>query len=140
MNITLNTKIDYDFSNFEVSPEKQLAIIRKYEKQVEDIYFDYTEVKYVTDSEGNEWFKLFIYMYGETIEIHFDKTMYLTQDGYKAVQEILGSESKPFYDTVTYEFIHWLIDDGQYVKLNLQQAITLTKVVSNMIMKERKGF
>jgi hypothetical protein len=136
MNITLNTKIDYDFSNFEVTPEKQLAIIRKYEKQVEDIYFDYTEVKYVTDSEGNEWFKLFIFLRGETIEIHFDKTPYLTQDGYQVIQKLLDTEDKPYYETVTYEFIRWLNDDGQYVKFTLPQIINLMKVIHNMIYKE----
>jgi hypothetical protein len=138
MNITLNTKINYDFSNFEVTPEKQLAIIRKYEKQVEDIYLDNVEVRYVTDSEGNEWFKFFIFLGGEIIEIHFDKTPYLTQEGYSNIQKLLDREEKPYYETVTYEFIRWLCDDGQYVKFTLPQIINLVKVISNMIAKEYK--
>jgi hypothetical protein len=137
MNITLNTKIDYDFSNFEVSPEKQLAIIRKYEKQAESIYFSSLDVKYTTDSDGEEYFKIFFYVKDHTFEVQYaDKQIWPTSNFYENVRDCVGKEDKPFYESSSYALLNWITNDGNGVKYNLSQAIALIQVLRYYIKKE----
>jgi len=132
-NLNLQTKLEYDFSNSSFSQDDRLRIIRNTEKQVKDIWFTDLTVTYKTDSNNSPWYAITFYLDGNMVSICYaDKMIYISD--YSVIRDFCTNDQKPFFTHPVYFLISWIANDGNEVKYNLSQAITLIVNLVKIIM------
>jgi hypothetical protein len=136
-NLRLQTKLDYDFSNYEMIPEAKLNVIHKNENMVKDVSMNDVSVMWTCDTTGSAWYKIEFYLDNQSVEFSYaDKHLYLTGTGYGLIKDYLNRDDRPFYMTCTYQLLDYTFNEGNDIKYTLPEIIALINVVYKMIRNE----
>lgn len=129
--ISIQTKLDYDWSNSNLTPEAKIKLITRYENMFKD-YTGWLNVTLTTDGTNNPWFKIAFYTRISNIRVEFqysDKKLFLTNDGYTTLRDSSAADGLPFYNHPLYDLLSWLCNDGSEVKMNLMEAVTFVETI-----------